>query len=128
MQQLLRVGSRRQAHFHVIAVVVVSAYQRVLLQKIAIAFIFNLDVALAIAGFNSLEITLKNGIAFIDQANTVTQLLHLVHAMRGKQDCLSLLLQIKHYVFEQRGIERIKPKKWLLHYDEKPIRQQRSDE
>jgi hypothetical protein len=40
-----------------------------------------LDVALAIAGLNGLEIPLKYGIAFVDKANAVTKLFHLVHAM-----------------------------------------------
>src|SRR6476646_23284 len=128
VQQLLRVRARRQPHLHIIAVVVVRAHQRIFIQEVAIAFIFDLYIVLAVACLDGFQVALQHRRAFINKANAVAQLLHLVHAMRGKQDGLALLLQAQHHVLQQAGIHRIKPEEWLVHDDEIRIVQQCGDE
>src|ERR1043166_2130454 len=82
VQQLLRVGARRQADLNIIAVVVIGAHQRVLIQEIAVAFILDLHIVLAIAGLDGFQVALQHRGAFVDQANAIAQFLHLVHAVR----------------------------------------------
>jgi hypothetical protein len=124
---LLGIGARRQPHFNVVAVVVIRADQRVLFQEIPVAFVFNLHVVLAVTRLDALEIALQNGRAVVDETDAVAQLLHLVHAMRGKQDCLALLLQVEQNVFEQGGINGIETEEWLVHDDEVRVMQQRGN-
>src|SRR5579859_939158 len=126
-QKLLGIGAGRQPDFHVVAVIVVRAYQRVLFQEISVPFVLDLHVALAVPGLDRLEIPLQHRRASVDEADAVTQLLHLVHAMGGKQNGLALLLQIEQDVFQQRGIDRIETEERLVHDDEVGIVQQRGD-
>src|SRR5579864_715520 len=124
MQKLLRVSSRRQPHLDIVAVIIESAHQRVVLQECAIAFIADLHTVFTVPRFNLLEIALENGLAPIDQTDGVAQLLYLVHAVGGEQDGFALLLHLQKHVLQQISIHGIQAGERLVHDDEIGIMQE----
>src|SRR5215472_15857415 len=126
-QELLRVRPGSQPHLNVVAIVVVGAHQLGLVEKVAIALVFDLHVVLAVLRLDLLQVALQNGLAVVDQTDGIAQLLHLVHLVRRKQDSFSLSFQVEQDILQQQGVDRIETTERFIHDDEIRIVQQGSD-
>src|ERR1035437_471212 len=127
MQELLRVAVRLELDLGVTGevlclrnlITVQESGVSLKLDDHAVALVPLLDLA-QIAG--------QHGLSVVDEANGVAELLHLIHAMGGKQDGLALSLEFEQCLFNQHGVHRVKAGEGLVHDDELGVVEQRGNE
>ena len=127
MQQLLRFAMRLELDFGV-AGVVVGLGNLVALQEIGAAFKLHDDVVALVTAFDLAHAAAEHGLAMVDEADGVAQLLHLIHAVRGEKNGFAARLEFEQRILQQRGVHGIEAAEGLVHHHQIGIVEQRGNE
>src|SRR6185437_6215811 len=93
-QQLLRVSVRLEEDLRV-AGEVFCLRHFVARQKTGVAFELDIDAIAFVAAFDLAHCAAENRFAFVDQADGVTELFDLVHAVRGEENGAALCFELE---------------------------------
>src|SRR5690242_10380563 len=109
LQNLLCIGPGAQFDVNHLPVRVDSLNDVRKLKESLVADKFHPDRVVAIRLLDGFQVSVQKLLSFVHQADGITHLLYLVHAVCREDDGCALIAEFQHHVLDEGGVDRIEP-------------------